>query len=200
MPHSLGRESETSLVLYIMGAPHAAAGPSSAILNGFRIKSKSFPSHSALNRSAFISRKLSSTIASPIASSSQQKVDDHLSEFSSSPPLSQHEASTPTNPPTHHLITLKRSAIGLPTKFETTLKMLGLRKRHSSSLYPFSANVAGRILRVKELVEVRNVTKEEGERLLKSWSNRSEGSGVAVTGRAFGGARGASGGSSFKKR
>lgn len=45
------------------------------------------------------------------------------------------------------------------------------------------------ILRVKELIEVRNVTYEEGLDLVKRTRDRSEGSGVEITGIAFGGSR-----------
>ncbi|KAF2200523.1 mitochondrial 54S ribosomal protein YmL33 [Delitschia confertaspora ATCC 74209] len=54
-------------------------------------------------------------------------------------------------------ITLLRSAIGLPTKSTGVLKALGLRKRMATVYYPVTPDVAGQILRVKELVDVAEV-------------------------------------------
>ncbi|ORY29019.1 hypothetical protein BCR39DRAFT_456370, partial [Naematelia encephala] len=62
---------------------------------------------------------------------------------------------------THYLITQVRSAIGLPHPIKKTLAVLGLRRRQHSVLHPFSGPVAGQILKVKELVTVRNVTLEQ---------------------------------------
>ena len=90
---------------------------------------------------------------------------------------------------THHFIKLQRSAIALPERYRATIKALGLRKRHSVVLQPFHKLTAGQILRVKELVDVRNVTKEEGEAMVERERNKSEGSGVEPTGVAFGGGR-----------
>jgi len=56
-------------------------------------------------------------------------------------------------------ITLLRSAIGLPSKTTGVLKALGLRKRMTTVYYPVSRDVAGQILRVKELVDVEEVEK-----------------------------------------
>lgn len=96
----------------------------------------------------------------------------------------------PTGPAaTHYLVTLQRSAMGLPTYASRTLESLGLKKRYSCVLHPFSATTAGQILRVKELVKVENVTEERGLSLLKSRSDRSEGSGVQPVGRVFGGSK-----------
>ena len=87
--------------------------------------------------------------------------------------------------PTHHLITLTRSPLSLPSYSSRTLAALGIRKRYQSVIHPFSPSVAGQILRVKEIVKVRNVTLEEGLR----WVNlsKSEGSGVKMNGRVYGG-------------
>ena len=102
--------------------------------------------------------------------------------------LSSIGSSSSSTAPTHHLITLIRSPLSLPVYSSRTLVALGLLKRYQSVLHTFSPSTTGRILRVKEIVRVRNVSKEEGER----WMNmtRSEGSGVAVSGRVFGGGRG----------
>ncbi|KZF19968.1 ribosomal protein L30 [Xylona heveae TC161] len=54
-------------------------------------------------------------------------------------------------------ITLLRSAIGLPRKSSGVLQALGLRKRMRTVYHPVSPQVAGQIMRVKELVDVSEV-------------------------------------------
>ncbi|KAK5056775.1 hypothetical protein LTR84_012307 [Exophiala bonariae] len=56
-------------------------------------------------------------------------------------------------------ITLIRSAIGLPSKSANVLKALGLRKRMATVFHPVEPSVAGQIMKVKELVAVREVDK-----------------------------------------
>lgn len=90
--------------------------------------------------------------------------------------------------PTHHLITLQRSPIGLPPSSRATLEALGLYRRYQSVLQPFGGPVAGKILRVKELVKVQNVTEEEGRRGMER--RRGEGSGLEVSGKVYGGGKG----------
>lgn len=51
-------------------------------------------------------------------------------------------------------ITLMRSAIGLPAKTNGVLVALGLRKRMATVFHPVTPEVAGQILKVKELVAV----------------------------------------------
>ena len=62
-------------------------------------------------------------------------------------------------------IQLLRSAIGLPEKTSGVLKALGLRKRMATVFHPVSPQVAGQIMKVKELVSVKEVetalTKQE---------------------------------------
>lgn len=62
-------------------------------------------------------------------------------------------------------ITLMRSGIGLPKRTQGVLKALGLRQRMKTVFYPVTPEVVGQIMRVKELVAVREVdralTKEE---------------------------------------
>jgi large subunit ribosomal protein L30 len=62
-------------------------------------------------------------------------------------------------------ITLMRSGIGLPKRTQGVLKALGLRRRMKTVFYPVTPEVAGQIMKVKELVAVREVdkpmTKEE---------------------------------------
>ncbi|OCK83214.1 hypothetical protein K432DRAFT_379696 [Lepidopterella palustris CBS 459.81] len=61
--------------------------------------------------------------------------------------------------PSYFRITLLRSAIGLPSKSTGVLKALGLRKRMTTVYFPVSQDVAGQIMRVKELVDVAEVEK-----------------------------------------
>ncbi|TVY81887.1 54S ribosomal protein L33 [Lachnellula suecica] len=62
-------------------------------------------------------------------------------------------------------ITLTRSGIGMPKRTQGVLKALGLRHRMATVFYPVTPEVAGQIMRVKELVTVQEVdkalTKEE---------------------------------------
>ena len=87
---------------------------------------------------------------------------------SNTPPLSSIE------PPTHFKITLHRSAIGLPDRISRTLEALGIHRRMQTVYHRFSADIAGKILQVKELVEVQNVaasdvrTPEEARRERKA--------------------------------
>ena len=54
-------------------------------------------------------------------------------------------------------ITLLRSAIGLPTRTTGVLRALGLRRRMQTVFYPVGQDVAGQIMKVKELVAVSEV-------------------------------------------
>lgn len=54
-------------------------------------------------------------------------------------------------------ITLIRSAIGLPAKSSGVLRALGLRKRMRTVFHPVTPEVAGQIMKVKELVAVSEV-------------------------------------------
>lgn len=56
-------------------------------------------------------------------------------------------------------ITLIRSAIGLPRRTQGVLSALGLRKRMRTVFHPVSPQVAGQIMKVKELVAVSEVEK-----------------------------------------
>jgi ribosomal protein L30 len=57
----------------------------------------------------------------------------------------------------YYKITLKRGLIGIPKRVRDVAKTLGLNKREQSVFVPVTANSAGKILRVKELVSVENV-------------------------------------------
>ncbi|OBT91164.1 hypothetical protein VE02_00124 [Pseudogymnoascus sp. 03VT05] len=58
-------------------------------------------------------------------------------------------------------ITLMRSAIGLPKRTQGVLKALGLRRRMKTVFYPVSHDVAGQIMKVKELVKVEEVAESK---------------------------------------
>lgn len=67
-------------------------------------------------------------------------------------------------PNTHFKITLRRSAISLGDRKKGTLVSLGIHRRMQTVYQRHSPEVAGKILAVKELVEVENVP----EALVKS--------------------------------
>ncbi|KIY52052.1 hypothetical protein FISHEDRAFT_36147 [Fistulina hepatica ATCC 64428] len=81
------------------------------------------------------------------------------------------EAPTPltdaSEPLTHFKITLRRSALSLGDRKKGTLLGLGLHRRHQTVYHRHTPDIAGKILAVKELLEVENVpvsavrTKEE---------------------------------------
>ncbi|KAI0427863.1 ribosomal protein L30p/L7e-domain-containing protein [Xylaria sp. FL1042] len=54
-------------------------------------------------------------------------------------------------------ITLHRSAIGLPQRTRGVLAALGLRKRSQTVFHPVTPDSAGMIMKVKELVLVKEV-------------------------------------------
>lgn len=63
--------------------------------------------------------------------------------------------------PTHFKITLLRSAIGLPKRYRQTLESLGIHRRGQTVFHVHNPETAGKILRVKELVQVQNVDPSE---------------------------------------
>ncbi|TCD69598.1 hypothetical protein EIP91_007020 [Steccherinum ochraceum] len=64
-------------------------------------------------------------------------------------------------PKTHYKITLQRSAIALPSRIKDTLTSLGIHRRLQTVYHPHNQINAGKILAVKELVTVENVSAEE---------------------------------------
>lgn len=64
-----------------------------------------------------------------------------------------------SNPPqnTHFKITLHRSAISLGDRIKGTLESLGIHRRFQTVYHRHSPETAGKILAVKELVQVENV-------------------------------------------
>ena len=80
------------------------------------------------------------------------------SQLSQLPPSkSANQHSHPQPPNTHYRITLYRSAISLPKRYKATLVSLGIHRRMQTVYHPHTPDVAGKILRVKELVTVENV-------------------------------------------
>ncbi|OCH94854.1 hypothetical protein OBBRIDRAFT_768819 [Obba rivulosa] len=72
-------------------------------------------------------------------------------------PAQKAAASSRPEPNTHFRITLRRSAISLAENIKGTLASLGIHRRLQTVYHPFSPEVAGKILTVKELVAVENV-------------------------------------------
>ncbi|TFY62924.1 hypothetical protein EVG20_g6530 [Dentipellis fragilis] len=89
------------------------------------------------------SSRLLATAVSPTATPSS----------SSAPSVS----SSSSEPLTHYRITLRRSAISLPANIKGTLVALGIHRRMQTVYHRHNPETAGKILRVKELVEVQNV-------------------------------------------
>ena len=54
-------------------------------------------------------------------------------------------------------ITLIRSAIGLPSKTRGALHALGLKRRQQTVFHDVNADIAGQIMKVKELIAVSEV-------------------------------------------
>ncbi|KAF8079043.1 hypothetical protein FPV67DRAFT_93159 [Lyophyllum atratum] len=82
----------------------------------------------------------------------------HAPTPSTSAPPPPAPSSTEPELMTHFKITLRRSAISLGDKIKGTLISLGIHRRMQTVYHRHSPEVAGKILRVKELVEVHNVT------------------------------------------
>ncbi|KIJ62947.1 hypothetical protein HYDPIDRAFT_188841 [Hydnomerulius pinastri MD-312] len=66
-------------------------------------------------------------------------------------------ATSSLEPKTHFKITLRRSAIALGERKKETLVSLGLHRRTQTVYQAHTPEAAGKILKVKELVEVENV-------------------------------------------
>jgi ribosomal protein L30 len=77
-------------------------------------------------------------------------------------------------------ITLKRSTIGLPQKYKTTVQRLGLKRTGSVVYQKVSADSAGQVLRIKELVDVEIVDRALSKRVERE--NRKSDPGFTVLG------------------
>ena len=100
-------------------------------------------------------------------------------------------ASTPAPPPeteplTHFRITLRRSAIGLPQRIKGTLVSLGLHRRMQTVYHEHNSINAGKILRVKELVQVENVPTSAVRTKTEQRQERKAVRGYAVVGSQLG--------------
>ncbi|KAJ7256208.1 hypothetical protein B0H12DRAFT_978872, partial [Mycena haematopus] len=83
---------------------------------------------------------------------------------------------------THFKITLRRSAISLGEKKKGTLAALGLHRRNQTVFHPHKPDIAGKILAVKELLEVRNVPASEVRDKLAQRQERKAPKGYQVVG------------------
>jgi len=79
----------------------------------------------------------------------------------STSPSSSSSTSSPLTTPTHYRVTLHRSAIGLPERISRTLAALGIHKRMQTVYHLHSPDIAGKLLKVKELVQVTNVSADQ---------------------------------------
>ncbi|KAL5485964.1 hypothetical protein ACEPAI_7008 [Sanghuangporus weigelae] len=96
---------------------------------------------------------------------------------SSSPPAPN------ANNKTHFKITLTRSAIGLGASKKSTLASLGIHRRMQTVFHPHKPEFAGKILAVKELVRVENVSGAEVRSKEEMRRMRRPQSGFEVVGR-----------------
>ncbi|KAJ8062676.1 hypothetical protein OCU04_009198 [Sclerotinia nivalis] len=113
-----------------------------------------------LTRTLLSSNKLSPTLRQ-IGKNAPKSISKTSPSSSSKPVFVQKpwQTSPPPTPTSYFRITLARSSIGLPKKSSRVLKFLGLHKRTASVYHPVSSDIAGQIMKVKELVTVEE-TKE----------------------------------------
>jgi len=76
--------------------------------------------------------------------------------YTPAPPQPSSPPPSPTN--THYKITLRRSPISLGAAIKATLASLGIHRRMQTVYFPQWSVVAGKIFKVKELVEAENVS------------------------------------------
>ncbi|KAF9650177.1 hypothetical protein BDM02DRAFT_3154951 [Thelephora ganbajun] len=93
--------------------------------------------------------------------------------------------STLAQPLTHYKITLRRSAIALPESFKATLVSLGIHRRMQTVYHPHTPECAGKILKVKELVEVENVPAAAVRTKTEQRRERKASKGYRVIGSTF---------------
>jgi large subunit ribosomal protein L30 len=87
-----------------------------------------------------------------------------------------------SQPNTHFKITLRRSAIALGEKKQKTLLSLGITRRFQTVYMPHCPKVAGKILQLKELVEVENVPASEVKTKQEQTQERKAPRGYVVKG------------------
>ncbi|KAH7915465.1 hypothetical protein BJ138DRAFT_1077376 [Hygrophoropsis aurantiaca] len=88
---------------------------------------------------------------------------------------------------THFKITLRRSAIALGEKKKETLVSLGLHRRMQIVYHLHSPETAGKILKVKELVEVENVPAQAVRSQTEQRAERKASRGYVVSGNRLSG-------------
>ncbi|OJA08330.1 hypothetical protein AZE42_07214 [Rhizopogon vesiculosus] len=88
---------------------------------------------------------------------------------------------------THFKITLQRSAIALGERKKETLVALGLHRRMQTVYHVHSPETAGKILKVKELVEVENVPARAVRSQSEQRKERKASRGYQVEGTKLGG-------------
>jgi len=108
-----------------------------------------------------------------------------------STPSSQLTQSSPENVETpsantHYKITLRRSPLALGSQIKGTLVALGIHRRLQTVYHRHSPDIAGKILRVKELVEVENVPSEAVRSKTEIRQERKGVRGYVVTGQRRG--------------
>lgn len=94
-------------------------------------------------------------------------------------------ATNTAEPLTHYKITLRRSAIALPESFKATLVSLGIHRRMQTVYHPHTQECAGKILKVKELVEVENVPASAVRTKTEQRTERKASRGYRVVGSTF---------------
>ncbi|KAJ6459783.1 hypothetical protein C8R47DRAFT_1059158 [Mycena vitilis] len=104
----------------------------------------------------------------------------------STPPAAPGTESTQTNN-TYFKITVRRSAISLGEKKKGTLAALGLHRRNQTVFHPHKPDIAGKILALKELLEVHNVPASEVRDKLAQRIERKAPRGYQVVGSRMGG-------------
>ncbi|KAI9224868.1 hypothetical protein BC828DRAFT_372254 [Blastocladiella britannica] len=86
-------------------------------------------------------------------------------------------------------VTLRRSTIGLPETTKVQVKRMGLTRMQKSMVMPATATNAASLLKIKELIEVENVTLPTGVRPKVALKNlhaaRKPFAGFAITGNAL---------------
>ncbi|KAJ4485715.1 hypothetical protein J3R30DRAFT_3252230, partial [Lentinula aciculospora] len=85
-------------------------------------------------------------------------------------------------PTTHYKITLHRSAISLGSRIKSTLESLGIHRRFQTVYHRHTPEAAGKILKVKELVQVENVTTDMVKTKQEMTKDRKAKRGYTVTG------------------
>ncbi|KAL5525828.1 hypothetical protein ACEPAG_7165 [Sanghuangporus baumii] len=136
----------------------------------------------AVSRRSVSSSSPTSTSASDSTSSTSSTTPQPESSTTTSTSTSPSPQTANTNK-TYFKITLTRSAIGLGASKKATLASLGIHRRMQTVFHPHKPEFAGKILAVKELVRVENVSGEEVRSKEQVRRMRRPQSGFEVVGR-----------------